>query len=581
MAAPPSPFTTVNGKRCTRVPRVTTTITAGGSVITSIPFLVFPFLALTFFQTVTSTGDLSTTAAFSASTSLSATPTATAQNDAGRSLSPGAVAGVVLGSLVGVILAGLLLLWCVRKTRERNRVYEITEKVSDKKTGGSRFGFNSSSASSGLREHPPSISSPFPFLNSSRTFRANRTNGQSQDRLSAESNQSSVQNRLASAPLMKSVQEVTDSFKRRMGRERLPSIDSTRSFQSAFPVELPVASLDSFADLNRVSTRIANTGDVSLPRRPDNAVPGLLSRPTIGVAFGNGGDVENPFLDSPDGVEISRGLRKLVSMERLRGKATVDEASRPPDLIRPIKGKAIISGEAKSADSRKQKSPEYSSRDSGYTSPAHRSAEVAPLKIVRKYSPLTQLANSPATSVEDPDNRPASILILPPSRSESYDTDNRPPVIPLPSGSIYSRPLRGVPAGAEEIRGRPQFRGASPKSSRTSSRRNSYLGQRSQSRRRKSDPFDLDRPEVLGDFDDGFVMAATPRLLPGENPFGDDASFVESMRPTRSNSRRAAAGAQAEAAAAAAAATTRRVFKAIVPRSPRSPRGPWTASTAF
>ncbi|KAK8154805.1 hypothetical protein IWX90DRAFT_490190 [Phyllosticta citrichinensis] len=555
MATPPSPFTTVNGKRCTRVPRVTTTITAGGS-------------------TVTSTGDLSTTAAFSASTTLSAIPTATAQNDAGRSLSPGAVAGVVLGSFFGVILAGLLLLWCVRKTRERNRVYEITEKVSDKKIGGSRFGFN---ASSGLREHPPSISSPFPFLNTNRPLRANRANRGSQARSSAESNQPPGHNSSTSAPLLKSVQEVTDSFKRRIGRGRLPSIDSTRSFQSALPAEIPVASLDPLADSNRVSIRVANMGDVSLPRRPGNAAPGLPNRPTIAAAFADRSDFENPFLDPPDGVEISQGLRKLVSVDRFMDPMNRSKAGGKgiaADLIRPIKEKAIFAGEGLPSKS-KQKSPEHSSRDSGYTSPAHRSAEVAPLKIVRKYSPLTQLANSPAPSVDERDNRPASILILLPSRTDSYDSNNRPPVIPLPSSSIYSRPHRGVPTNTEETRGRPQFRGASPKSSRASSRRNSYLGQRSQSRRRKSDPFDLDRPEVLGDFDDGFVVAATPRLPPGENPFDDDdASYVEPMRSGRSNSRRAAGGMQAEAAAA----TTRRVLKAIVPKSPRSP---WKAGSAF
>ncbi|KAK8242590.1 hypothetical protein IWZ00DRAFT_381251 [Phyllosticta capitalensis] len=546
MATPPSPFTTVNGKRCTRVPRTTTTITLASS-------------------TVTSTGDLSTTAAFSASTTLSATPTATLQNAPGRSLSPGSVAGVVLGSFAGVILAGLVLLWCVRRTRERNRVYEITDKaVSEKKPGGSRFNFTS--ASTGLREHPPSVSSPFPFLNTNRTFRTNRGNRESQGRLSSDSSQAQGHNRSTSAPLFKTVQDVTDSFKRRIARDRLPSIDSTRSFQSAFPAELPGANLDPFADSNRESFHIANIGEVSLLKKPEIAAPGIPIRPTVGVA-----KIENPFLDPPDRVEISPGLRKLVSAERLRAKADAGEGA--SNLLRPIRGKAIVAVEGLPS---KFKTSENVSNDSGYASPTHRSAEVAPLKIARKYSPLTQLANSPPQSVEDPDTPPASILILPPSRTDSYDSAK--PVIPLPSSSVYSRQApgpRSVPT-KEETRGRPQFRTGSPKSSRASSRRNSYLGQRSQSRRRKSDPFDLDRPEVLGDFEDGFVMAATPRLPPSENPFGDNAA-VDPSRPTRSNSRRVAAGTQAEAAVA----TTRRVLKAIVPRSPRSPRGPFRAGTAF
>ncbi|KAF2147229.1 uncharacterized protein K452DRAFT_3786 [Aplosporella prunicola CBS 121167] len=497
MASPQQSITTVDGRRCTRVRRNATTSLLAGAPTSTTPATS---------TTVVATDGSSSTSFLSQSTSLHSAiaPTADAtyssHSHSAASLSPGAIAGIIIGALVGTAIAALLLFFCVRR-RRRSRGFTSQTPSNEKIPGDGNGGLtHPATGTLGGSSFFGALFATFRRPKAVDQGARSTTNSPYIDgrsggsRFSASSAGSTRHLRSASAPLANQLRSVKDRFRRRLGRARPTSTDSVRSFFTPTPPVLPVLPVqtaeDPFRDPDRSELRITN------PDSPGNSVstkaktlrsertpltPGTPNwrQSTLDFQFPLPAQPKDPFLDpSPnqrqtiriEDNEIQRESSQLLAPYRNRSQSHATALSHPTSSFYSADGGGLM-----------------------YTPQA--SVHISPLKPAanpfddRNAFDFESLPNPfTLSNLNDGGNGPKSgiplanaVVINRSSLSRSMSTSSTRSSNPLPTTysdrSSYFGPGR---SGSKS--------GISSRRATTNNRET----------RGKSDPFDLDRPDILG-----------------------------------------------------------------------------------
>ncbi|OJD29052.1 wsc3p [Diplodia corticola] len=431
-------------------------------------------------------------------------------------LSPGAIAGIVLGVVFGIVAIVALILFCLKRRKERRG------ELNEKSVGEGGLAGAQAAPRSGLAAKWAALTAGLAAtagLKPSGTDGVSRRTPESPafepvarySYSSAGSAGSTRHLRSTSAPASPPANRLA-AFKQRFQkprnivaerRGRAVSTDSIPSFYSPTPPvleDLP-ESLNPFRDpvplsyhvtnpdAETLSPRIQTPKTLMLGGNPNEQqgllTPGLANwrQPTPQFGFPTNGGPENPFLDP----------RQRTSAAR--------RSSLPyPPLARVAAHARTQSGSAKALS---QARSSWYSEDSGYVSPNHPSAHVPPLRPPRS-NPFVD-NHAVELSVDAPSEKDsASIYILPSSRGNSVDSGRSPHgPIPLPSSrtSLY-RSSWLSPAISSNPSGRNSGASGDYSRRRTAASRET---------RGKSDPFDLDRPEVLA-ITSNYDLGKTPDL---------------------------------------------------------------------
>lgn len=431
-------------------------------------------------------------------------------------MTPGAVAGIAIGIVVGIIGIVALILFCMRR-----RNIKRDKRLNEKSQGGEGglaasqtrplsvvaakwAAFTAGVASkTGLRPSADGLGRRAP---ESPAF-------EPLTRPSYSTEGSTRQMRSASAPIKPPPSRIA-AFKQKFKpqhdiiverRSRAMSTDTIPSFYSPTPPQLAQLgdlseSLNPFRDSKPLHYRITNpdapTMSPGLPtpksqREPLTPGSARWREPTPEFAFPAGATSTNPFADPPNRSTTSSipdARRGSLSMPPIAHVRTQSSTTNPASVTRASRVRSS-----------------WYSVDSGYNSPHHASALIPPLRPTK--NPFHDRYAAEIDPAQQKEANSASIYV-PPSKQPNLKSEKGPGSIPLPSratltvaAAMEREPLpttsttrsswllpHGSPASSYNARP-----GISRNSSKDSRRRTTT----SRSTRGKSDPFDLDRPEVL------------------------------------------------------------------------------------
>lgn len=474
------------------------------------------------FPSIAGGSDSSRSGSGSASTSDSNSSTSN------HGLSPGAIAGIVIGVLVGIAAIIALILFCIKRRKKRQEEQGEKSDARDGNLAGSErplsalaakwAAFRASVAAKaglrptstdGLARRGPESPAFEPVSRSSYSSAGSAGSAGSTRHLRSASAPAKPPNRFAA--FRQKFKKQQDIIPER--RSRAVSTDSIPSFYSPTPPQLEdlPESLNPFRDPVPLSYHITNPDAPNLSpqiRTPKSVMllgdgindqqrapltPGSAKwrQPTPEFDFPASNQAENPFLDP-----VKRASTGSVPDARR------NSLSFPP--MARVASHARTQSSGTNAMSHARSS--WYSEDSGYNSPHHPSANIPPLRPGKNNPFEDKYATETMPQQQETDS--ASIYILPSSRQASVDS-GKGPVGPIPLPSANN--LMAMAMKTPDLPTTSTFRSSwlSPQDSpssyyNVSSRNSRFSGRESKRRtaasratRGKSDPFDLDRPEVL------------------------------------------------------------------------------------